>query len=126
MVMIRYSKTSVLCWMNLLAFAAIIYFSSCIDGHIVAKFTKYNMDKVAHFIVYAIFTILVIRAVRLSFSKVGVLGASFIAALIIIVFAALDERHQILTPHRNCSLADFTADFFGMSVVLMAFVYRDQ
>jgi VanZ family protein len=125
-VMSRYARTSILCCMNLLVFAVIIYLSSCIDGHIVAKFTKHGMDKVAHLIEYAILTFLVIRVVRSSFPRLGALGASLFVALIVLVCAALDERHQSLVPYRNCSMSDFTADFFGMSVVLMAFVYRDE
>jgi VanZ family protein len=112
--------------MSLFAFAAIIYFISSIDGKALPEYGRFNFDKVAHFVEYGILTLLVIRVVKGSFPRLGVLGAAMLVAVFVLVFAALDERHQIMTPNRSCSLADFIADFVGFGAAILGFVYREE
>ena len=81
-------------WLSLFAFAVIIYFVSSINGNMLPEINKFSIDKVAHLIEYCILTFLVIRAVRGSFPRLGVLGSSVLVAVIVLAFAALDERHQ--------------------------------
>lgn len=113
-------------WLQLFAFAAIIYLVSSIDGNALPELNKFSLDKVAHFIEYGILTLLVIRAVKGSFPRLGVLGASVLVAALVLAFAAFDERHQLMTPNRTCSLFDFIADFVGSSAAILAFVYRED
>jgi VanZ family protein len=113
-------------WVSLFAFAAIIYFLSSISGNTLPELNKFGIDKVAHFIEYGVLTLLIIRAVKGSFPRLGVLGSSVLVAVIVLVFAMLDERHQIMTPNRTCSFVDFIADFIGSSAAILAFVYRED
>lgn len=113
-------------WIQLFAFIVIIYFVSSIDGSTLPEVNKFCLDKVAHFIEYGILTLLVVRAVKGSFPRFGLLGASVFAAVFVLAFAFMDERHQIMTPNRTCSFADFIADFIGSSVAILAFVYRED
>jgi VanZ family protein len=113
-------------WLQLFAFVVIIYFVSAIDGNALPELNKFCLDKVAHFIEYGILTLLVIRAVKGSFPRLGLLGAAMFAAVLVLAFAFMDERHQIMTPNRTCSFADFIADFIGSSAAILASVYKED
>lgn len=71
-------------------------------------------DKAAHFLEYAFFVLLLIRA----FSNPLVSSRRFVlyglAVVVSLVFAALDEYHQKFVPGRTADLYDLAADSLGI------------
>lgn len=73
-------------------------------------------DKIAHFIEYGVFVILLLRA----FSHPTISSRAFVlyafAVIVSIVFAALDEYHQKFVPGRTADLYDLAADSLGILI----------
>ena len=70
-------------------------------------------DKLAHFTQYAVFACLVAG----GWARQGGLRIwkdQWRPATFLIVFAAIDEFHQIWVPRREASVADWTADSLGI------------
>ncbi len=79
-------------------------------------------DKVAHFVEYGLFALLVFR----SFSHFGprLTGrrSLLFTVLFLSLFACLDEFYQRFIPGRNSELADLAVDFLGI-VSALVFVH---
>lgn len=70
-------------------------------------------DKVIHFTIYALFaieTLWVLRLTRLRHQKINL---ELAAALIVSLYGASDEVHQLFVPGRSSSIFDWMADTTG-------------
>ncbi|MCL5030931.1 MAG: VanZ family protein [Bacteroidetes bacterium] len=79
-------------------------------------------DKIEHFTGYAILTILITFTLLVQSKYKIVKEKAYLATMIIVsVYAALDELHQLFIPGRDCDIFDWTTDFlaacFGILVV---------
>jgi VanZ family protein len=74
-------------------------------------------DKIYHFIEFAIFGLLLERTFRHLFSSRRRTAAILSAALTGILWAVLDEVHQMFVPGRDASLLDALADAAGVAAV---------
>lgn len=79
----------------------------------------YGLRKVAHFVLYAAVAIAARRAVLRSLS-VTRRRADWIALVIAILTAAVDEIRQSTVPTRGSSLIDFAIDVCGAITALLA------
>lgn len=73
-----------------------------------------NQDKYEHFIAYCGLAILL--SLALYFQKKSILISSkafLFALLLILVYGAVDELHQLFVPGRYCDFYDWLADSFG-------------
>ncbi len=84
-------------------------------------------DKVEHFSGYAILTIFLTLAMLLQ-NKIKMLKEkAFIATLILVaVYGALDELHQLFIPGRDCDIYDWITDFSAacFGVVIVYFIVK--
>lgn len=67
-------------------------------------------DKVVHFVMYSVFGLLVMRS---AWSVRPVWRTAAIAAGALLLFAALDEWHQLFIPGRGMEVGDWIADSVG-------------
>lgn len=97
-----------------IAYMALIYLASSVPGD---EITISFDDRVAHFLEYFIFGVLLVFAA--SAYQRGTLPR---AAGAILAFAALhaiaDEFHQSFVPNRDSSVKDFVFDMLGTSAAL--------
>lgn len=84
------------------------------------------VDKVAHFIEYAVFSFLTFRSLSHLDRLVNTNYAFWIAALFLAAFAWLDETYQRLIPGRHAHLADFLTDVLGALLVLLLLWFRSR
>ncbi len=98
-----------------IVWACLIFTVSSIPGTELPKVSLWQWDKLAHFGEYTIFSFLLYRCFYLGriFSnaiawKICVLGG--------IIYAGLDEIHQLLIPFRVCTWQDFVADILGVII----------
>ena len=77
------------------------------------------LDKVIHFIAYAILGFLTYRACRNSVKKFIFQRAEFISMLFTILYGFSDEFHQFYVPGRQTSAEDFLADAIGAIIAVM-------
>ncbi len=77
-----------------------------------------GIDKLAHFTVFAWFSLLVTRFLPTDLPASRQIA---IAILLCSVFGATDEWHQSLTPGRSVEFADWIADTIGASAGAFAY-----
>jgi hypothetical protein len=69
-------------------------------------------DKIAHMLLYGIMTLLLNYG--LGFKSYRLLGFEMqLGAVIVLVFAGLEELSQYWLPSRSCDILDFVADLVG-------------
>ena len=74
-------------------------------------------DKIEHFTAYAILTVFISLAYLFQRRlKLFSLHPFLSSLLTVMLYAALDEFHQIYIPGRTCDIRDWTADFVGALV----------
>jgi len=80
------------------------------------------LDKVAHFVEYAVLAFLALRSVERLVRKCAVAWTFAFAA----VFAVVDEYHQKFIPGRQFDVVDLVADLAGaaMALVLILIIRR--
>jgi len=70
-------------------------------------------DKVAHFLEYAVFAFLAFRSISQFGDQAGRGLALWLAFLLLIIFAVVDETRQGFIPGRESDLLDWVADVIG-------------
>ncbi|MFZ0455315.1 MAG: VanZ family protein [Ignavibacteriaceae bacterium] len=81
-------------------------------------------DKIEHFTAYFLLGILLSLTLLFQnkFSKIKKYFTLF-TGLIIGLYAALDEIHQLFVPGRNCDILDWTADMIGASIGILVIIF---
>lgn len=75
-----------------------------------------SLDKLAHFVAYAVLAALMLRATRTpAAGRTAVLVLCCVSA-----FGFVDEVHQAFIPNRSMSFADWVADTLGAVVGVLA------
>lgn len=85
-----------------------------------------HLDKVAHGIEYFVFGYLLARAFHYAGRITIRRKAVRLALILAVLFAALDELHQMFVPTRVESIADFMADVTGIGIALGLFHVRHR
>lgn len=97
-------------------FAIIIFILSQIPNEMLPPNVFDWQDKALHFFVYFLFGITLIIATSTIENKKRAVGIIF---LIGILYALLDEIHQIFVPGRVCDITDWISDSLGVAVSLL-------
>jgi VanZ family protein len=90
-----------------------ILFSSLPGNKLPEVVSFWQCDKVAHGAEYLVFTVLLFRYLVLGRHKTPA-EALWLCILIGLMYAALDELHQLFIPKRECNIYDFAADAAGI------------
>jgi len=101
-----------------------IYMANIGERTIFFEFTEHirNGDKYGHFLLFGIFTPLLIVALRFSCFTWGRLKV-YKGTLYIAVFVVLEELIQMFVPRRTVALADLAASGLGVLVFTLITVY---
>jgi VanZ family protein len=109
-----------------IVFAALIFLVSSIPNLRTPRIRFLTLDKVAHFIEYAVFSFLTFR----SFSNFGKwmtpTRAMLLSGLFLCLFAALDEYHQSFVRGRTSDVYDLLTDVAGAFLVLLYLRLRNR
>jgi VanZ family protein len=76
-----------------------------------------HVDKLCHFIEFGGLTLLLIRALSLTYATHAPASLAISAAIIVVLYGALDEVHQAFTPNRLMSGYDFMANSTAAGMV---------
>ncbi len=116
-------------WLIVLTYAGIIFYLSSrsrpieIGGFLFAAVP--HMDKLLHFIEYAILCFLLCRAMDLSLSRPlspssAMSGSTlFLCFLLTSLYGLSDEIHQIFVPPRKCDAVDLAVDVAAAAAVVL-------
>lgn len=100
-------------WLPLVLWAALAFTLSSIPGTSFPQSQIWNYDKLLHAAEYAAGGFLCCFALR---------GRWWLAAILVSLYGASDELHQLWTPMRSCDWRDWIADTTGGT--LGAVLYR--
>jgi len=108
------SKQFLIYWLPVIIYAVCIFiFSSISRMPKVIPVFPYS-DKVSHFIVYALFGFLMLRALFSSYKdKKSIIYLRFLAVFIVIFYGVTDEIHQYFVPLRHMDVLDLVTDSIG-------------
>jgi len=109
-------------WILVVVYAGLIFYMSSKPYVIPALFTGGFFERLAnysikigaaHFLEFAILSLLLFRALHVSKIK----NAAVYAVIIAVIYAASDEIHQLFVPNRVCDIIDFSFDALGAIAV---------
>lgn len=113
-------------WLVVVVYGGLIFCVSALSAPIGPGWEfrlPYGLDKVIHFLEYAVFCFLLCRAVDITrggdFSRPIGKKALWVCFLLVVLFAVTDEVHQLYVPFRTCSGYDFLADAAGAAAVAL-------
>jgi VanZ family protein len=101
-----------------LLWAALIFTLSSIPRLTPPSVGLHLSDKIYHFIEFAIFSLLLIRALGYRYRPAGWPAAIRWVLVVGILWGALDEFHQLFVAGREASLLDALADAGGVLAVV--------
>ncbi len=104
-------------WLVLIAYMGFIFFLSTLQSTKELPDFEFS-DKLYHIVEYGILSILLFRAMSVSFSKKTLMALFFYTFLISIAYGVTDEVHQYFVPHRFSTVSDVIADGVGSIVGL--------
>jgi VanZ family protein len=108
-------------YLPLILWALLIFFLSSrqvLPGFEVSLF-DFLLKKMAHMFVFAVFYILSLRAVKMSFSSKRTYLQLFLPIILVILYALTDELHQSFVPNRYATLRDVGYDMLGVLLVFL-------
>lgn len=85
-----------------------------------------HSDKIIHIGEYGILTFLVLRAIKINFTKLEAGEVCFFSVLISFAYGISDEVHQMYVPSRQLDILDLTANFLGAFVVGLIWWYKNK
>ena len=108
-------------WFPVLLYSAIIFYVSN-QASLDSGLTLPYIDKVFHLGEYALYGMLVYRAVSHSFAWTDKKHHIILAFLCSVIFAVSDEWHQSYVPGRDASFADVFADILGVGIGIYGYL----
>jgi len=108
-------------WLPAVLYAILIFIVSSFEWPFTAGLEATGLDKLAHFLEYAIFGFLMARAVRGSDEKLSRGLVVSIAFAIGALYGITDELHQSVIPGRCAAISDFFMDALGSLAGAAAF-----
>lgn len=116
------SRAAVLSWIEPALFAAFIFFLSSqqMPAVILSRIPFSHLDKLCHLVEYAVFGIVLHRAVTRTFTIRSAIKLILFVAVIGAFYALTDEIHQGFVALRVSSWKDLVADAAGLFVGAIA------
>lgn len=108
-------------WLPVAIYAILIFCLSSLPGEKVPQLFAFQ-DVVFHVIEYAVFALLINRALRAYWPKMLYHRRFFWVFCLVLVYAVSDEIHQSFTPQRFASFSDIIYD--GIGVFISRIFYR--
>ena len=103
-------------WLPVIIYATAIFVVSSIQEPLKGVELFPYSDKLLHFIEYAIFAFLMIRALGSLRSDHKILYLRRAAVAIVVFYGFTDEIHQCFVPQRDMSIFDLLSDTLGALV----------
>ena len=107
-------------------YAGLILTLSSIGNLSTPQVEWFALDKVAHFVEYALFAFLTFRSFTHLGERIGLNTAALLALLFLVCFALLDEYCQRFVPGRFSDFFDVLSDTFGAGLVVVYLWYRQR
>ena len=114
-------KRLILLWGPVILFAMFIFIISSISSP-EGNNPFPNFDKVAHFLVYGAFALLIFRGFTRTTGSNNFLLIAILTVIVTVAYGLSDEFHQSFVPTRDSDVKDIAADGIG-AMAAMTIVY---
>ena len=112
-------------WIPAIVWAAGIFYLSSRTGDELPSFDFPFLDKIVHFLLYAILSSLIFCGARFGRGmRFG--AAALLACVLASAYGVTDEIHQTFTAGRSQDVFDWVADTVGAATVFFAAVLRPK
>jgi VanZ family protein len=108
-------------WIPVIIYAIVIFYMSSVQGEDIPSLFAYQ-DVVAHIVEYALFAVLINRAVKAYFPHLAYRSRFLWIVFYSMLYALTDEFHQSFVTGRVPSLVDVSYDCIG--ICLTNILYR--
>jgi len=108
-------------WFPIILYCLLIFIQSSYPSIKNAPELPY-LDKVLHFVAYALLGILFLRAFKTSRIKNNVNLMLILSVLLSFLYGISDEIHQYFVPYRSAELMDVLADMLG--AIIGVYIYQ--
>jgi hypothetical protein len=122
-VMVVSSNRFIKYWLPVIIYAIFIFYCSSIPGENIPNIFT-GQDNFFHIIEYAIFALLLSRAIKEYYLRQTRIEHFFWVFILAMAYAFSDEFHQSFVPHRIASLYDVVTD--GIGIFIGSVFYRWQ
>ena len=111
----------ILAWIPVVIYAGTVFYLSSLSHPPQFLPPFFMADKLLHGVEYALFGMLMIRAIERSPRHPRTLrGCITLAICIVLLYGISDELHQAFVPYRDASVFDLMADVIGGSIGVIA------
>lgn len=100
-------------WLPVIAYAILIFWGSSLEQPFGIELKIKNIDKLLHFLEYAVLGFLLVRAIRGSDAELSGKTVVLVAFAIGALYGFTDELHQTVVPGRFATISDFIFDSIG-------------
>lgn len=83
-----------------------------------------NFDKVAHFLVYGVFALLMFRGLSRTTGTKNFLLIAILTVILTVAYGMSDEFHQSFVPERDSDVKDIVADGIGATAAVTILYIR--
>lgn len=106
-------KKAVFWWALFFIYCVLIFFLSSRPIYFFNETNILFFDKILHIVEYAVFSFLLLRAIKYSLGTFNIKFIYFIVITCAIIYGMTDELHQAFVLGRTASISDLGADFVG-------------
>lgn len=107
-------------------YAALIIVLSSLPGLGLPSVKIIQLDKIIHFIEYAIFAVLIYRSFSHISDRIKGRLVIFLSMLFVALFAVFDEVYQSYVPGRQSDAFDLLFDFLGALLIIVYLSLRGK
>lgn len=109
----------------MVVWATTLFVLSSIPGTEIPALWVFGHDKVIHFLLYVVLAWTVYRAIQNQEWNASLKKHRYLATILIVaLYGATDEVHQLFVPQRSGNLYDWIADCIGAATVSAAYWVR--
>ena len=99
-------------WLAVLLWMGVIFYFSCLPGKDIPSLFPFQ-DVLFHVIIYAALAYLFYRALKNTYTQLGLLKLIFFTVVFGFIYGLSDEFHQSFVPGRDASAFDVFIDTLG-------------
>ena len=113
-------------WFPVLLWATLIFSFSSIKVSALPHVNIYHIDKIAHFLEFFIFAVLLSSALKETSPRWFPVKILVISAIIASLYGLMDEYHQSFVLYRTPDFFDFVSDALGAIIGAVVFMNRTK
>lgn len=101
-----------------------IFYLSCLPGDPLSTGGNVWLSRAYHFVVFFTFSFFLFMSIKSE--KEIKIEQILLVLMLSSLYAITDEIHQIFTPFRNCTFADFMTNLVGINSAILLYIWTNK